>query len=247
MKLAILFAISLAAPALAFDQTHAAFDTLLKANVKGGMVDYKALKSQAAPLKDYLDELAKVPEPEFKTWPRHNQIAFLANLYNASTLKLIIDHYPVKSIKDIGSVFKGPWKQPSVQLWGKTITLDDLEHTIIRPTYSEPRLHFALVCAAKGCPPLRAEAYVGERLEDQLNDQGKTFLAQKKMNNVDAVKKQLHLSPIFDWYGKDFTEKSGFVDKFILPFLSEADQKAVSVGGFAVDYTAYDWTLNEQK
>ena len=143
-------------------------------------------------------------EVEFNRWTQPQQLAFLINLYDAATLKLIVEHYPVKSIKDIGNFFKGPWKQEVVPLLGKTVTLDYLEHGVLRKKYAEPRIHFAIVCAAKGCPPLRAEAFVADRLNEQLDDQGRVFLGPKEKNRWDTHARVLYLSPIFKWFSEDF-------------------------------------------
>ncbi len=244
----LISALSLSAPgaSAAFDQSHAAYSAILKKHVKDGWVNYRALKLDPAPLNLYLGKLATVRESEFKRWSQNDRLAFLFNLYNAATLKLIVDHYPVKSIKDIGGWFSGPWKQKVVKLFGQTTTLDHLEHGIIRKEYAEARAHFALVCGAKGCPPLRSEAYVGARLNDQLNDQGRTFLAQTAKNRVDAGANRIYLSPIFKWFNKDFEKKSGTVVNFVTPFLPEKDRGALVSGNFRIEYTDYDWSLNEQ-
>ena len=226
-----------------FGQTHALFTSVLTNYVKDARVDYAALKAQPQDLTRYLDQVAAVSKAEFKKWSEPEQIAFLANAYNAYTLRLIIDHYPLKSIKDIGSFFQGPWDQPVVKLFGETITLNTLEHKILRVDYAEPRLHFALVCAAKGCPPLRNEAYVGVRLNEQLNDQGKQFLAETAKNRVEAAEHTVYLSPIFKCYAGDFEKKSGSVLAALKPYWP-----AKPVAGyeeFEIRYTGYDWSLNE--
>lgn len=237
-----------AAPATAragFDHSHAAWTAILQEHVSNERVDYAALKKAPAPLEAYLDTLASVPESEFKGWSREQRLAFLINLYNAATLKLVADHYPVDSIKDIGGVFNGPWKQSVVRAFGKTWTLDNIEHDMIRPKYGEPRAHFAVNCASIGCPALRPEAFVADRLDAQLDEQGRKFLADPSKNRVDVSKKTLHLSPIFKWFASDFTNAAGSIDKFVRPYLSDADRAAVSGGGFRVSYTDYDWGLNE--
>lgn len=229
-----------------FDQGHGKFDALLKQHVHDGWVDYAALKGSPKPLVEYLDQLAFVKESDFKLWPEKERFAFLINLYNAATLKLIVDHYPVASIKDIGGVFKGPWKQPVVRLFENVTTLDNLEHGIIRKQYRDPRAHFALVCAAKGCTPLRSEAYVASRLDEQLNDQARVFLGQSAKNRVDAGSHSLYLSPIFKWFSGDFEAKSGTVLKFLEPHFSEKNRKVLAGGGFKIRYTDYDWSLNDK-
>mgnify|MGYP005848381313 CR=1 FL=1 len=226
-----------------FDQSHAIFDGVLKQYVKNARVDYVALKAHPQDLNRYLDQVAAVSKAEFKKWSEPQQIAFLSNAYNAYTLRLIIDHYPLKSIKDIGSFISGPWDQPVVKLFGETINLNTVEHKILCVDYAEPRLHFVLVCAAKGCPPLRGEAYVGTRLEEQLADQTKQFLAESAKNRIAATERTVYLSPIFKWYGGDFEKKSGSV---LTALKSYWPEKATATDGFKIRYTDYDWSLNEQ-
>ncbi len=237
--------IAVNASAAQFDQTHAMFSALLKRHVKDGRVDYRALKADPAPLRLYLRKASLVQEGEFNRWSKNDRLAFLLNLYNAATLQLILDNYPVKSIKDIGGFFSGPWKQKVVKLFGETTTLDQLEHGIIRPNYSEARAHFALVCGAKGCPPLRPEAYLGVRLDNQLDEQGRIFLGQSQKNRVDAAAGRVYLSPIFSWFDEDFEKQSGSVLNFVKPFFGKAHQAAF-VKRPSIKYTDYDWTLNDQ-
>jgi hypothetical protein len=239
--------ILLATPALAaeFDHTHALLDTVLAQYVKDARVDYVTLKAHPQDLNRYLDQVVAVSKSEFKKWDEPQQIAFLSNAYNAYTLRLIIDHYPVKSIKDIGSFFKGPWDQPVVKLFGETTDLNAVEHKILRVDYAEPRIHFSLVCAAKGCPPLRSEAYVGNRLDDQLADQAKRFLANPEKNRIAADSRTVYLSPIFKWYGKDFKKQSGSVLAALKPYWP-GDSGTLVQNDFKIRYTDYDWSLNEQ-
>lgn len=198
---------------------------------------YKALKASPQKLHAYLDTLAAVTKRQFASWTEAQQLAFGFNLYNAATLKLIVDHYPVKSIRDIGNIFRGPWKQKVVRFRGEKITLDDLEHGFLRQEYNEPRLHVALVCAAIGCPPLRTEAYVADRLDEQLNDQSRTFLQSPKGLVVDRVNGKAHISSIFKWYGDDFPSVRDFVSR----------HSGHDLTGLEIDYLDYDWSLNEQK
>jgi len=214
-----------------FDHSHQEFTSILQKHVKNGRVDYSALKANPAALNTYISQLTAIPESEFKSWSKEKQLAFLINLYNAATLHVVIQHYPVKSIRDIGGG-KGPWDQKLVSLFGKRISLNALEHEVIRPRYQEPRIHFALVCAAIGCPSLRSEAYTAEQLEQQLADQTKLFLADTTRNRIEGT--TLWLSPIFDWYGSDFP---GGVSEWVKPWLGSAKR---------VKFTEYDWSLNEQ-
>jgi hypothetical protein len=241
-----------------FDQTYDRYDKVLKAYVTDGRVNYSGLKNAPKVLDPYLESAAGVPEEEFNSWTESQRLAFLINLYNAATLKLIIDHYPVKSIKDIGSFLKGPWDQPVVRLFGRTLTLNHLEHDILRKLYSEPRIHMVLVCAAKGCPPLRSEAYLADKLDAQLDDQSWRYLVSPAGLRIDREKKVVYFSSIFKWYGEDFIARyapaTGFtgldkteraVANFYSQYLAAADSHFLSVGGYSVKYLNYDWSLNE--
>ncbi len=234
--LAVVFLLLCSIPTQAAD-IHASYDTLLKRYVHQGMVDYKSLKAQRAPLDAYLQQMARVSKQEFTSWSKDAQLAYLINLYNAATLKLIIDNYPLKSIKDIGSLFSGPWKKEIVLLFGKFISLDNLEHDIIRKDYQEPRIHLALVCAAQSCPPLRSEAYTGQNLHKQLDDQGYKFFSGPHGLRVDSAKNTVHLSSILKWYKEDFFSVLAFAEKYA--------QKKFS--NFKIEWLPYDWSLNEKK
>jgi hypothetical protein len=232
----ILIGFALTASAQLFDQTHAAFNHVLKTHVVDGQVDYEVMKADPQPLAAYLMEAGMVKEPEFNTWNQSEQLSFLINLYNAATLQLILDHYPVKSIKKIGSLFKGPWDQPSVSLFGNTITLNDLEHGIIRKRYNEPRIHMALVCAAQSCPPLRSEVYTADQLDIQLDDQSRIYLASPDGLVIDRAAGVVRISSIFKWYGDDFSSVEGFIEK----------HSGESIKGLKIRYLNYDWSLNER-
>lgn len=226
-----------------FDPTHALLTRVLTNFVKDARVNYAALAAQPRDLDRYLAQLAAVGNAEFTTWSEPQRIAFLINAYNAYTLRLVTRHYPLRSIRDIGNILSGPWQQPVVHLFGETIDLDTLEHQILRVDYTEPRLHFALVCAAKGCPPLRGEAYVADRLEEQLVDQAKRFLADSTKNRIVASERVAHLSPLFKWYRGDFEKVSGSVLAALKPYWPDPP---TSTDGFRILYTEYDWSLNAQ-
>jgi len=219
-----------------FDHSHAAYSAVLKTHVAKGQVDYAALKADSKALDGYLDSLAAVPKRQFKKWDEPTRIAFLVNLYNAATLRLILDHYPLESIRDIGNLLKGPWDRPVVRLFGENITLNNVEHDILRKEYNEPRLHMALVCAAKGCPPLRGEAFTPKRLNEQLDDQSRVYLASPAGMQLDRAKKTARISAIFKWYGGDFPSVRDFVQK-------HSGQK---MKGIKIRTLDYDWTLNEK-
>lgn len=244
LLLALTLGLAASASGATYDHSHAAFDALLKARVNDGLVDYAGLKAERAPLDAYLAASGAVTMADFQHWTREDQLAFLINVYNAATLQLIVDAYPVDSIKSLGSLVKSPWSRETVVLFGKNISLDTLEHKIIRKNYAEPRIHFALVCAARGCPTLRNEAYQGVRLKEQLESQTKAFLTTPAKNRVEAEKKTLFLSPIFKWYKEDFETTSKSLVTFVAPYMGATE--GATLEGYDVTYTDYDWSLNDQ-
>ncbi len=180
-----------ASAANAFDHSHAAWTALLKKHVvlvdggKASKVDYAAVAQDRASLKAYLDSLSKVPPAEYAAWKKPEQLAFLINAYNAFTLEKILTRYPdLKSIRDFGSIFGNPWKDKFFTLLGKPMTLDGIEQDTIRApgAFDEPRIHFAVNCASIGCPMLREEAYVADRIDRQLEEQAERFLSDRSRN-----------------------------------------------------------------
>lgn len=235
LPLLLLFATCL--PAQAFD--HSAFNRILGTYVNSkGMVNYAGLKKNRSSLDAYLTKTGSVKKATFDSWGESERLAFLINIYNAETLQYMIDNYPLESIKDLGGWFSNPWDKKNVTLFGEMKTLNQLEHKIIRKDFDEPRIHFALVCAAVGCPPLRNEAFTASALDAQLDDQTRTFLAQSTKNRVEGD--TLHLSPIFKWYKGDFTKNGKTVQEYVAPYI-----KGDPVGK-DIEHTDYDWSLNEQ-
>lgn len=228
---------------------HSAFDALLRAHVVDGMVDYAAFKN-APSFAGYLTALSKQDPAAL---PRPEQLAFWINAYNAYTIQLINKHGETKSIRNInktlGLKLKGPWGEPLAAVGGKSYTLDDIEHVIIRPTYKEPRIHFALVCAAMGCPPLRSEAFTGARLESQLDDQGMRFIAKSPAKNrVDVARNTFYHSMIFGYYKADFGGSVVASGKYAAKWFpaGSSERALLERGTFKAIETEYDWTLNSQ-
>lgn len=200
-----------AAPAQAFDHAHPAWNGLLQKNVvlvSGGnasQVRYAAFARERAALTSYLAALSAVTPGEFEGWSKTRRLAFLINAYNAFTVELILTRYPdLKSINDLGSAFSNPWRREFVPLLGSTRSLDDIEHGMIRGVFDDPRIHAAVNCASVGCPMLRNEAFVAEKLDAQLDDSLARFLADASRNRYDAARGVLQVSRIFDWYRGDF-------------------------------------------
>ena len=232
-----------------FDHTHSRWNDILKkyvspSNSKSSF-KYKELSKNSTILNKYLDELSTISEKEFNQWNRDQQIAFLINAYNAFTIRLILDNYPVTSIKKIGSFFSSPWKIQFFTLFGAKQNLDNIEHDILRKRYREPRIHFAVNCASIGCPALRAEAFVAEKLNAQLSEQTQNFLNDKSRNYIDG--EILYLSKIFDWFKEDFTFSDPTVQSFVSKYISSepSSLNKLKSNQFKIKYTPYDWNLNE--
>lgn len=218
---------------------HAAFADLLQKNVKTGVVDYAGFKRAWAQLDAYLKELENTA---LHSLDRNDRMAFYINAYNAWTIKLILSKYPgITSIKDIAPWPGSPWKKKIVRLEGKIFTLDEIEHSILRPRFNDPRVHFAVNCASKGCPPLRQEPYIGSRLDEQLDNAARAFINDSKYNYIDG--NTLYVSKIFKWFSKDFGDDiPGFFRKFAQGRLKTAlMQKKKRLN---VKYLDYDWSLN---
>ncbi len=199
-------------------------------------MDYEALEEERESLQAVLRSAAAVSREAFEAWPREEELAFLINVYNAATLELILDHDRPATIRDIGGWFRSPWSLEVVGLFGEQISLDRLEHDMIRVWYTEPRIHFALVCAARGCPPLRSGAYRGETLEADLQEQARVFLQHSPRRNR-LENGVLYLSPIFKWYGEDFAKDRAGLKAWLEDWLPGA-------GGATIRWTDYDWSLN---
>ena len=241
-----------------FDHSHALFGDVLAAHVTwqddgtASTVDYAALKQDAATLQRYLDQLSTVPADDFDAWQAEQQLAFLINAYNAFTLKLILDNSPLASIRNIGRFWENPWKMRFFELLGESMHLDQVEHEIIREPgrYDEPRIHFAVNCASVGCPALRDEPYVAERLDAQLEDATARFLRDRTRNRWEADRERLAVSSIFRWYSEDFDKAAGSLNKWLAGYAvlfsdDEAVQAQLRRGDFSVRYLDYDWSLNE--
>ena len=227
---------------------HSAFDGLLRKHVVQGMVDYDAFKGPD--FKAYLAALDKADPAKLDSKER---LAYWINVYNAYTIELINKHDERNSIRNInktlGVAAKGPWHEKLVKAGGKVYHLDNVEHDIIRKEWKEPRIHFALVCAAMGCPPLRSEAYTGAKLEEQLADQSKKFLTETPAKNrVDVKTGTVHGSMIYvKYYKEDFGGTDASVGKYLAGFYPEGPEKQLlSSGKFKLVETDYDWTLNSQ-
>ncbi len=247
-----------------FDHRHSAWDALLRRHVvlaQGGNAStlrYAALQAQRGELRAYLDSLSAVAPAAYAGWSRPQQLAFLINAYNAFTVELILTRYPhLKSIKDLGSLLQSPWKQKFFRLLGRERSLDEIEHEMIRKPgdFDDPRIHVAVVCASIGCPMLRNEAFVAERLDAQLDDAMRRFLSDRTRNRHEAAAGTLAVSKIFDWYRKDFEKGHKGIDSLATLFAGHADaladtpqaQADIRAGRYTLRHLDYDWSLNDAR
>lgn len=220
---------------------------------KASRVDYAGFARNRAALQGVLDGLSAVAPAEFERWTREQRMAFLVNAYNAFTVALILTKWPdLKSIKDLGSVFRSPWKNEFFTLLGGKRHLDWIEHEQLRAKYAEPRVHAAVNCASIGCPALRPEAFTAAQLESQLEDGMMRFLGDRTRNRVADNNTKLEVSPIFKWFREDFEKgHQGFArveDVFAryAAALSEqpAAQAALRARSLPVSFLDYDWSIN---
>lgn len=208
---------------------HTPFNTLLNKVVsRSGAVDYQLLKANKQDLDSYCKSLeANAPA---SSWSRNEKLAYWLNAYNAYTLKLIVENYPLNSITDLNG--GKPWDRKWINLDSKTLSLNDIENVIIRPTFKDARIHFAVNCAAKSCPPLANFAFTSRNVQSKMEALTKSFI-NSSFNTITADK--IVVSKIFDWYGDDFGDLIGFINKY-------SDVKVNA--GAKVEYQEYDWGLN---
>jgi hypothetical protein len=232
-----------------------------------GLVNYAALKADRNKLDAFASALAGLDPSTYESWAEGEKIAFWINAYNGLTLELIVNHYPIDSsffksmVLPKNSIMQipGRWKKITFEVMGEPITLDTIEHKILREKFDEPRIHMALVCAALSCPRLRNEPFVADRLDEQLDDQTRDFLASENRFGIDRDKGVVYLSAIFDWFAEDFvarygtgdpngkrSEKTQAVINFVSRYVSDADADYLATGDYGIKHLDYDWTLNEQ-
>ncbi|MBT3367113.1 MAG: DUF547 domain-containing protein [Nitrospina sp.] len=246
LLLGVFFVFSYSSNIEAFDFSD--WDTLVKKYVAPktldgvliNAIDYDRLKKDsvflglASRLKDY---------PLENLQSQESRLTFWINVYNILAAKMITDHYPIESIKDVGSIFKSVWKRPAGNVGGEERTLNDIEHEILRKM-DEPRIHVAIVCASVSCPDLRPESYKVEKLSDQLDDQMKKFLlSREKGMKLDEKKNRVYLSSIFKWFADDFESRGGVL-KFISQYVSPEERKVLSNSKIKISYLDYNWRIN---
>lgn len=252
-----------------FDQSHSSYDSLLKRYVENGRVDYSGFIASKEEFESYLDMLGSVKKSEYDSWTKAEKLAFWINAYNAFTIKAIINHYPITRSFSIVGLFvpsnsilqiKGVWDKLKFKAVGKEVTLEEIEHEILRKEFNEPRIHMAINCASVSCPDLRNEAYVPVKLDEQLTQASAAFMNNPEkglyINKGDGVVK---FSKIFNWFGEDFiaaygddnsfqgrSEKETAALNFALVYAdSDSKREYLQRNNFRIGYLNYDWHLNE--
>ena len=250
------------AQAPAFDHSHAAWSALLKKHVvlidggRGSQLRYAGMAADRSALKAYTDTLSAVSAAGFGAFSKPQQMAFLINAYNAFTVELVLTRYPkLASIRDLGSLLSNPWKPKFIKLLGAEMSLDNIEHDTLRARgrYDDPRIHFAVNCASIGCPMLREEAFVGDKLEAQLEEQARRFMGDRSRNRYNTSTGKLELNKIFDWYGDDFKQGHRGISSLASFAARHADLLSDSPGDrdklrgqqVEVTFLDYDWKLND--
>ena len=202
-------------------------------------VDYNGIKSKAASeLKAYLIALQSVTISEY---PRDEQFAYWVNLYNAATVQVILDNYPLESIRDIGLLGQGPWKDKILKVEGRKLSLDDIEHGILRPLWKDVRIHYAVNCAAIGCPNLALKAYRASTLEAMLDDAARAYINHPR--GFTKVKGKLVASNIFEWYQSDWGKDADVLTH--ARKYANGDVAAMLSSAKTIDGYDYDWALND--
>ncbi len=261
MRAALLLGAALAALPAAqearagFDQAHGAWTEVLRACVRDGGFDYALLKKDRSKLDAYLAAVHAVTPEELAGWSDEQRFAFWINVYNAHTIQKVVDHYPLESIKDLSGAFglKSVFDKEFIPMRAHhpeaaqgtrdELSLNDIEHGILRPKFKDARVHAAINCASKSCPPLRDEAFVAERLGLQLDEQMRSFVNDPGSNRFDREKKELRLSEIFEWFAEDFERDAGSVREYLLRFAPREDEELIRSA--KIEYLDYDWDLND--
>jgi len=215
------------------------YASLLTQHVRDNRVDYDGFKKDESMLDEYLDILSQT---DAATLSGNDLFAFYINVYNAFTIKLVLTKYPgINSIKEIGGFFSNPWNKKFIPLNARTVSLDYIEHEILRPKFKDPRIHFAINCASKSCPKLLNKPYEGSILEDQLDAQAREFINDKKNNFI--KQDTLYISKIFKWFKEDFNDNPlSFIKRYADKDLKE--MLVASENNLSIAYLHYEWSLN---
>lgn len=236
-----------------FDHAHALWTEVVKEHVRGDRFDYERLGKNREKLDRYLAMLGAVERVELDAWTKEQRHAFWINAYNAYTVHLVVKSYPVESIKDIGSLLSSVWDKSFIPLGRliddgepRELSLNQIEHEILRPRFKDARVHAAVNCASRGCPPLRDEAFVAERLDQQLDQQTRAWLADAARNRFEPDKRRVQISQIFGWFEEDFVRDAGSVRAWLARYGPPEHAKWLqSDAKIEVSHLDYSWELND--
>jgi hypothetical protein len=230
-----------------FDPSHAAWTKILQNYVKKEVLDFARLKKDGAEeLRSYLFKMEDVRSAEYRKWSKPEKMAYWINAYNAYATQVIVDHYPIESIQDIGPAKGVAFKEkmiPTRLLGTKNLSLDDVEN-LLRKKFRDPRIHFALVCGAVSCPVLSTDAYQSAQLDEQLEKAAKDFINDPRRNRYYPSSRTLKLSPIFQWYREDFERTGGKVTEFIARYIRPEIAAELRKGTVRIEYLEYNWCLS---
>ena len=238
--------------ALAFDHEHAAWTAILQSHVVGNDFAYGKLKADSEEFYAYIDVLHSVSPEEVAGWTEDQQFAFWINAYNAHTIQKVIENYPLKSIRKLdtgfglNSIFDKSWIPMQAfhpKKKDKKLSLNDIEHGILRADFKDARLHAAINCASESCQPLLNEAFVASKLDDQLQTQMRAFVNDPDRNVIDLANDRLRLSEIFKWFKEDFERDAGSVREYLIRFASP--ETADFLREKKIRYLDYSWKLND--
>ncbi len=237
---------------LSFDHAHARWSAVLAQHLRDGRFDYKALGEARGELDQYLLDLRAVTREEFAAWTREQRYAYWINAYNAFTVHLVLSRYPLESIQDIGTTLAPVWKKefvPLGHLYGEgttdLISLDTIEHRILRPQFEDARVHAAVNCASESCPPLAPAAFRADELESQLDARARAWLADASLNRFDVERRRAEVSAIFDWFEGDFARDAGSVEAWIARYGPESAQWMADGQKVELSHLDYSWKLND--
>jgi len=220
----------------AFDHTYNLYQSVLDKFVRDGKVNFTGLHADRSALDSFVTSCGEVSFEQYRAFTKSEKLAFMINLYNAATLQLVVDHWPIASVNEIGGMFSTPWNKKFIRLFDHEASLGMIEHDILRIEFSEPRMHFAIVGASRGGPPLRSDAYVDTKLKNQLAEQEKSFLtARPDCNRFENG--TLYLSPLFNWFADDFNGAAGIRTLLQLYYPQVTKETPI-------EYTEFDWGLN---
>ena len=247
-----------------FDHNYTRYNAILKHHVRDGLVDYSAIRANRPDLDRVLVDLGSVGAEEYGSWTMEQQLAFWVNAYNIWMIAIVADRYPINGKQSdkypANSVqqIPGVWDSLKFSTIGRQFSLNEMEHEILRKKFREPRIHFVLICASLGCPKLGNEALRPVDLKSQLDNAARRFVQDPSKIRIDAEKKQLWLSSIFQWFPEDFDSFADEAGKekygkyagpveFVSRYLTEKDGNSLRAEKWTLQWLNYDWTINEKR